>query len=139
MTKSIAESFMKYVIKEKISTFIPYLATLYYLEIIFLMVFLNFLYGKTVSVSVAILLSSLLTLHVIRLFLRSDLNRKIQLYLMDLHIAYSIAYIFNKCFSGGDITYIDGTVIFFRVILSSFEIAAVLILTDSNIKKGFSN
>jgi len=126
-------------IKEKMNSFVPYLATFYYIEIIYLMIFMNFLYGKIYAVTAGILLSLFLTFHVIRLFNKKDINRKIQLYFMDIHFAYSLAYFFNRVFSGNDFTTVDTVVTLFRLITAFIEIAAVLILTDKIIKSEYSN
>lgn len=126
-------------IKEKVDSFVPYLATFYYIEIIYLMIFLNFLYGKIYAVSAGILLSFFLTFHVIRLFNKKDINRKIQLYFMDIHFAYSLAYFFNRMFSGNDFTTVDTVVTVFRLITACIELAAVLILTDRIIKSEYSD
>ena len=126
-------------INEKVDSFVPYLATFYYIEIIYLMIFLNFLYGKIYAVTAGILLSLFLTFHVIRLFNKKNINRKIQLYFMDIHFAYSLAYFFNRMFSGNDFTTVDTVVTVFRLITAFIEIAAVIILTDRVIKSEYSD
>jgi hypothetical protein len=126
-------------IKEIVNSFIPYLATFYYIEIIYLMIFLNFLYGKVYAVTAGLLLTFFLTFHVFRLFNKKDINRKIQLYFMDIHFAYSLAYFFNRVFSGNDFTTVDTVVTVFRLITAFAEIAAVIILTDRIIKNQYSD
>jgi hypothetical protein len=126
-------------VKEILNSFIPYLATFYYIEIIYLMIFLNFLYGKVYAVTAGLLLTFFLTFHVFRLFNKKDINRKIQLYFMDIHFAYSLAYFFNRMFSGNDFTTVDTVVTVFRLITAFIEIAAVLILTDRIIKNQYSD
>ncbi|PKL16085.1 MAG: hypothetical protein CVV49_18120 [Spirochaetae bacterium HGW-Spirochaetae-5] len=126
-------------IKEKVNSFVPYFATFYYIEIIYLMIFLNFLYGKVYAVAAGLLLAFFLTFHIFRLFNKKDINRKIQLYFMDIHFAYSLAYFFNRMFSGNDFTTVDTVVTLFRLITAFFEIAAVIILTDRIIKSGYSD
>lgn len=126
-------------IKVKVNSFVPYLATFYYIEIIYLMIFLNFLYGKIFAVSTGLLLTFLLTFHVIRLFNKKDINRKIQLYCMDVHFAYTLAYFFNRIFSENSIGTVDSVVMVFRLITACIEIAAVLILTDRIIKSEYTD
>ncbi|HNX25056.1 MAG TPA: hypothetical protein PKG60_13495 [Spirochaetota bacterium] len=126
-------------IKVKVNSFVPYLATFYYIEIIYLMIFLNFLYGKIFAVSAGLLLTFLLTFHVIRLFNKKDINRKIQLYCMDVHFAYTLAYFFNRIFSENSIGTVDSVVMVFRLITACIEIAAVLILTDRIIKSEYTD
>jgi hypothetical protein len=124
-------------IKEKVNSFVPYLATFYYAEIIYLMIFINFLYGKIFAVSIGMFLTFVLTFHVIRLFNKKDFNRRIQLYFMDIHFAYSLAYFFNRILSGSTIGTADSVVMIIRLITACIEIAAVLILTDRIIKSGY--
>jgi len=125
--------------KEKVNSFVPYLATFYYVEIIYLMIFINFLYGKFFAVTAGLLLALFLTFHVIRLFNKRAINRKIQLYVMDIHFAYSLAYFFNRIFSGSDLTTVDSVVMAFRVVTAFIEITAVLILTDRIIKREYTD
>ena len=124
-------------IKEIVNSFVPYLATFYYIEIIYLMIFLNFLYGKVYAVAAGLLLAFFLTFHIFGLFNKKDINRKIQLYFMDIHFAYSLAYFFNRMFSGNDFTTADTVVTLFRLITAFFEIAAVIILTDRIIRSEY--
>jgi hypothetical protein len=125
-------------IKEKVNSFVPYLATFYYVEIIYLMIFLNFLYGKIFAVTACLLLAFSLTIHIFRLFNKKDINRKIQLYLMDIHFAYSLAYFFNRMFAGIDISGVDAAVTAFRLITACLEITAMLILTDKIIRSEYT-
>ncbi len=126
-------------IKEKVNSFVPYLATFYYIEIIYLMIFINFLYGKIFAVTTGLFLTFLLTYHVVRLFNKKDINRKVQLYFMDIHFAYSLAYFFNRVFSESPIGTVDSIVLTIRLLTACIEIAAVLILTDRIIKSGYSD
>ena len=118
---------------------VPYVATLYYIEILYFMFFLNFLYGKTFSVVAGITLSFILTLHVIKLFNKKHFNRKLQLLIMDIHFAYSLAYFVNKLFAGYHLIFIDLTIIYFRFITALIEIFLIIVLTDDIIKNGYSD
>ncbi|HPJ41248.1 MAG TPA: hypothetical protein PLY21_02915 [Spirochaetota bacterium] len=109
---------------------IPYIATFYYVEIIYLMFVLNFLLGKVPAVIAGITLAVLLSFQIVALFSRRDLSRKIQLFLMDIHFAYSAAFIFSRIIadfplSGGDIA-----VTIFRGAAVLVELPMIIILTD---------
>jgi len=119
-----------YIIKKSIS-FLPYLATFYYVEILYLMIFLNFIYGKTFSISIGILLTILLTIHIFSLFNKKNISRKIQLYLMDFHFAFSVAYFFNRIFTHSDFTGIDSIVTLFRLATALIEIIIIITITDN--------
>ncbi len=129
--------FEKINIQERIKSFVPYLATFYYVEIIYLMIFMNFLYGKIVAAGTGIFLSLFLTFHVLRLFNRKDINRKIQIYCMDIHFAYSLAYAFNRFFSAGSLSIVEYGMITFRLITAVLEIIFVIILTDVIIRSEY--
>ena len=119
-----------YIIKKSVS-FLPYLATFYYVEILYLMIFLNFIYGKTFSISIGILLTILLTIHIFSLFNKKNISRKIQLYLMDFHFAFSVAYFFNRIFTHSDFTGIDSIVTLFRLATALIEIIIIITITDN--------
>ena len=121
-----------YIIKKSLS-FIPYLATFYYVEIIYLMIFLNFIYGKSLSITIGILLTVLLTIHIFSLFNKKSTSRKIQLYLMDFHFAFSVAYFFNRIFTESDFTSIDSIITLFRLLTALIELITIFTLTDTGI------
>lgn len=125
--------------KNKADSAVPYIATLYYAEILYLMFFINFLYGKIFSVTAGVSLSIILTLHVIKLFYKKNVNRKIQLYLMDFHCAYSSVYFINRLFSGYTLTSVDYAVICFRLCTALIEFMLIIVLTDRNITKEYSD
>jgi len=58
---------------------------------------------------------------------------------MDIHFAFSLAYVYNRMFSGNDFTTVDTIVTVFRLITAIIEIAAVLILTDRIIKGEYTS
>jgi len=121
-----------YIIKKSLS-FLPYLATFYYVEILYLMIFLNFIYGKTFSVTIGMLLTVLLSIHIFSLFNKKSINRKIQLYLMDFHFAFSVAYFFNRIFTDSDFTSIDSIITLFRLLTALIEIITIFAITDNKI------
>ncbi len=91
-------------IRKRIHQISAYIVTLYYLEIVFLMFGLIFLYGKAASITAGILLTLLLTYHIIQLFFKNSLHRKIQLYLIDIHAAFAAGYLFYNALQGVDTT-----------------------------------
>ena len=121
-----------YIIKKAIY-FLPYLATFYYVEILYLMIFLNFIYGKTFSITLGILLTALLTIHIFSLFNKKSISMKIQLYLMDFHFAFSVAYFFNRIFTHSDFTSMDSIITLFRLVTALIEIITIFAITDSKI------
>jgi len=118
---------------KKMHSFLPYLATFYYVEIFYLMIFLNFLYGKTFAVTICISLTALLTFHILSLFNKKSINRKVQLYLMDFHFAFSVAYFFNRIFTDSNFTGIDSIITLFRLIAALTEIITIFAISDNKI------
>jgi len=84
----------------RINVLAAYAAVFYFLEIIFLMFGLLFLYGKAVSLSAGAVLSPLLAYHVIQLYYRKRIHRTIQLWAIDFHAAFAAGYLFY-CAAGG--------------------------------------
>ncbi|MCL1834086.1 MAG: hypothetical protein FWG49_06240 [Leptospirales bacterium] len=123
-------------IAKKSYAFLPYLATFYYVEIIYLMLFLNFIYGKTLAVSISIFLTALLSLHIFSLFNKKSFSRKVQLYLMDFHFAFSVAYFFNRIFTESDFTSVDSGLTIFRLATALIEIITIFAISDNKISYG---
>ena len=93
-------SSVKSMVRTRIHQLAAYLVTLYYLEIISLMFGLLFLYGKAVSIIAGIVLSLLLAYHIIQLYLKNDLHRKIQLFIIDIHAPFAAGYLFYNIAQG---------------------------------------
>jgi len=107
---------------------LPYISTLLYVEIMLLFIFLNFLYGKPVALAAGIILTGLLTLHVIMLFNDNPLNRKIQLLLMDFHFAWSVAFVVIRMFPGIPLSLFDIAAALFRASAASLELPVILLV-----------
>lgn len=115
--------------RSRANSALPYIATLFYVEIILLFIFLNFLYGKTAAVAAGLLLTVLLTLHVIMLFNDYPMNRKVQLLLMDVHFAWSVAFVVIRIFPGIPLSVIDIAAVLFRTAAASVELPVILLVT----------
>ena len=109
---------------------IPYVLTLYYLEIIFLMFGLLFLYGRTAAVAAGAVLSLLWTYHIIRFHFGDERHRKIQLWVVDLHAAFTAGYLFYTAARGAGDGAAAPLVLGARVLILLCEIPLFLILTD---------
>ena len=108
---------------------LPYIATLFYAELILLFIFLNFLYGKPAAAAVVLVLTLLLTMHVIVLFNGNPASRKIQLLLMDIHFAWSVTFVVSRLIPGIPLSGFDIAVALFRTFAASIEIAVILLVT----------
>lgn len=114
---------------------LPYIATLFYVEIMLLFVFLNFLYGKPAALAAGLLLTVLATLHVVMLFNDNPLNRKIQLLLMDVHFAWSVAFVVIRLFPGIPLSGFDIAVAVFRTLAASVELPVILLVASDSKKQ----
>ena len=63
----------------RVNQYTAYVSTLYFFEILYLMITLLFLYGKTASIVTGAVLSLLLSYHIIQIYFKSPLHRKLQL------------------------------------------------------------
>ena len=126
---------MNYTVKEKLCYFIPYTAALLYGEILYLMLVLTVLYGKTEAVIIGLSASSLLALHILRLYMRLPFSRTIHYIILTLHTSYAAAYVITQLLHANSITHsIEILVLIYRAAAVLVGIPAIVILTDRNIR-----
>lgn len=116
-------------IKSRIHQVSAYIATLYYLEIVFLMFGLLFLYGKAAAIIAGGLLALILTYHVIQLFFRNRLHRRLQLCLIDLHAAFAAGYLFYSAVQGVDTAPASLVILITRTLLLACELPLLYYLS----------
>jgi hypothetical protein len=120
-------------IGDKINIYASYFDVFYYFEIIYLLIPLNVLYGGFVSITFGIALSVLLSFHIIFLFFKKGINRWIQLFLMELHIAYSFPFFINLLRGGYADSWLETGVTVFRLFICCFELLFLYILTEEDV------
>ncbi len=123
--------------RKRAGELIPYIATLYYFEIIYFMFMANFIFGKIAATLSGFALGIFLSCHIVALFNMKNLNRKVQLFLMDVHFAYSAGFILSRIFSDMNLSGIDIAVTAFRVGIAILELPMIIILTDEFIIKRY--
>lgn len=111
---------------------VPYVFCLYFLEIIFFMPAVIYYYGKAAGFTTVVILSALLSVHLIFLYLRKNSSRIIHLFIMDIHAAFSIGYIVNYISVGQAAGAIDSMAFIVRILLLGAEIFMILCLTSEN-------
>jgi hypothetical protein len=116
--------------RNRANSALPYISTLFYVEILLIFIFLNFLYGKPFALAVGLLLIALLTLHVIMLFNENPVNRKIQLLLMDLHVAWSVAFVVIHIAPGLHLSFFDMAAAVFRAFAAAVELPVIFLVTS---------
>lgn len=106
-----------------------YFSTLYYLEIIYLMVIVLFVFGKTVAVICGILMTLALTAHILRFFNRRRGSRMTQLIMMDVHASVAAAFVITMILRGSEFTPATGIILALRVVILTGEIPLIYLLS----------
>jgi len=113
--------------------FLPYFNLLYFFEIFYLMILLFLLGGKVPALVAGAVLTVLLTWHIIMLYYRAPRHRKIQLYLMDLHLAIAAASIVRLAFRDSGSATLFMSFMFVRFLIALAEPFLIYLLTDQRI------
>ncbi|HON79682.1 MAG TPA: hypothetical protein PK544_14405 [Spirochaetota bacterium] len=124
-------------VQKKIVTVVSYFNIVYYFEIINLMILLFFLFGKITAVLSGLTLSLLLSWHIIMLFFRKQNNRKIQLFLMDIHVAISAGIIIRTISSPLPASAVQTSLLTMRILVVLCELLLIFILTDEEVIESF--
>lgn len=124
--------------EKKIPVFLSYFSTIFFVEILYFMVMILIIYGRTAAVIFGFITAFILTLHVIGLFFQKNMNRKIQLLLMDLHIAFTAGFLINRLFGDFSISGPDEFMIVFRGLTALVEIPLVFIFTKDSVIENYS-
>ncbi len=119
-----------YKIKKKVFVYASYFNVLFFFEIINLMFLLLIVYGKFISIACGSILTVLLSLQIINLYFKKEASRKIQLYLMDIHLAYSVPFIFNFLFLRNDPLMPDYFFMFLRLVMCFFDVLFIIAFSD---------
>ena len=123
---------------ENAGTLYAYAGVFYFMEIIYFMVAMAFLYGRVPAVVTGLTLSALLCLQLIGLAMRKEPFRKAQLFLMEIHAAYSIPFIIGALSGGLSAGGYDLIFTSLRMLLVAVEIPGLYILTDDRAKVCFA-
>ena len=122
----------------RIHVYLSYFCLLYFMEIIYIMVLLLLVGGRLPSLAAGGALSLLLSYHIIMLYYRNSRHRKIQLYLMDLHLAISAAAFMRLLFWDSRTTTVMLSFMFIRLIITVLEPVFIYFLTDRTVIDQFS-
>jgi len=101
------------------------------------MILLFFLFGKITAVLSGLTLSLLLSWHIIMLFFRKQNNRKIQLFLMDVHVAISAGIIIRTISSPLPVSAVQTSLLTMRILVVLCELLLIFILTDEEVIESF--
>ncbi len=123
---------------ERAGTVISYAGILYFMEIIYFMIAIAFLYGRATAVAAGFLLSGLLSVQLIGLSMKKEPSRKVQLFLMEVHAAYSIPFLIGAFTGAVPVTGYDQVFIALRWVLVLIEIGGIYLLTDDRVRASFA-
>lgn len=123
---------------EHAGTIYAYTGALYFMEIIYLMVAIAFLYGRLPAVVVGFLLSGLLCVQLIGLAMKKEPFRKVQLLLMEVHAAYSIPFLIGALSGSLPAAGYDLVFTALRCVLVAAEVYGIFLLTDERVRASFA-
>ncbi len=115
----------------RIREILPYFNLLYFFEIFYLMILLFFIGGKAPALLAGAVCTILLTWHILMLYYRVPRHRKIQLYLMDIHLALAAASIVRLAFWGFGASAIFACFMSVRILIALAEPFLIYYLTGS--------
>jgi len=110
-----------------------YLSTLLYLEIIYVMVIMLFILGLVPSILTGGVLTLLYTAHLIRLYFRRNIDRILQLVIMEVHCAYTIGFLYNSFQQGFDGNPMAVVTVVVRTAILIAEIPLIVLLTSDRV------
>ena len=114
-----------------------YLTTLYFVEIIYIMFVLFIFVNKYIAIITGLILAVLLTMHILLLYYKNNLSRKIHLFLIDIHAAYTISYLINLFFQNINLQIATVILIIVRFFILLIELPLIYFLTNEKIIKSF--
>lgn len=130
--------YQKRELREFFLKFLPYGVTLLYLEIAALMVTMSLFTGKIIAVIIGMILTVAYTWQVLGLHHKHERNRKIQLFLMDVHVAVAVVSLIGYSFLASPLNMLDYIIFSFRPLLLTYDLPAIYYLTRDDVKAEFS-
>jgi hypothetical protein len=127
----------KFILTKRLPEIASYISLLYYIEIIYMMLVIVSIFGKTVSLATGVTASLLLAYQIISLNMRKDFSIKVQLVIMELHFALSAVFIINLFMRDFTIYRHDILITAARLFLATVELPLIYLFTGE--KKGQTN
>lgn len=108
---------------------LPYFSIIYFIEILYFMFVISFLMGKVPGLIFGTLLLAFLLWHTVGLYSMKNRHREIQLLLMDIHVAFSAAFVFNRLVVSSAFSTIDEVILVVRALSVAAELPMILLIT----------
>lgn len=125
--------------RSRIHLYGAYLQVWYYVEILYLMGIFLVVYGKALAFLWGVILAVLLSIHIIRFYFRQETSRRVQLVLMDLHVAYSVSMVIALMHGTAGNSIVESIIMVVRVVITVLEVYMIWLLTDDVVKKKFGS
>ncbi len=135
----MTESVFNKKITERLLNILPYFNLIYFIEIIYIMIFIFFIYGKIISVFWGAIFFILLSYLIYSIYFRMEKGRKIQIFWLDIHIAGTIPFILYKFIGNYELSLISIVFTILRSLMFGVEIIYLYILTDEKVKSSLYN
>jgi len=116
---------------------IPYLATLYYLEIIYFLYKSFMIEDKFFSIIIILLSTIFLSGHLIFLAEKNRTSRIMHLLIIDCHLSYSIFFFIKIIIEKINFDVSLEMLLIFRVVMSALEIFQLYFLTSPKVRKKY--
>ncbi len=109
--------------------YFPLINILFFIEIVYFMFIISFLWGKIVGAIFGIPATTFLIWQTLGLYNRRNLNRQLQLFMFDIHFALSMGFLVNRIFVSPVFSFLDYIIFIERGLAVLIEIPALLFLT----------
>jgi hypothetical protein len=125
----MTESKLVVLLTRRLPEIASYISLLYYIEIIYMMLVMVIIFGKTASLAAGFTASLLLAFQIISLNMRKDFSMKVQLVIMELHFAMSVVFIINLSLRDFSIYPQDLLITAVRLFLAAVELPLIYLFT----------
>ena len=118
--------------------FLPYVSSLFYLEIMYLSFILFLIFGRSSAIVFVLVLTTVYSLQIINLAKKSNIARKIQIVIFDIHLASGIVFFICTIFMPDMLKGYTIWYFLFKTVSVSVEIPLLYFLTLDDVVKQYS-
>ena len=124
---------------ESFPLWLPYIAVLYYIDLLFLLPRAIFILGKPAAALAIIIFTALWTVHSIALYYRNETNRKIHLIVVNIDFALRLPFVINFIFfHKSHAPWYEALFFILNVITLITALFTIYLLTDKRVKANYS-
>ena len=123
---------------KNIPKLLPYISSLFYLEIMYLSLILFLIFGRSTAIVFVLVLTILYSFQIINLAKKSNIARKVQIVIFDIHLASGIVFLICAIFIPDILGEYNTWYFLFKVLSVSVEIPLLYFLTNDNVVRQYS-